>query len=100
MNKPLYPGIDQDVQGGLTHLGRIVMDAWVFGILPETQRCAGWDYGRMQDLYEKVNAKWDEFGPIPSQLPEPYRSRHERIYAEAVERARTSGWDPELSDDD
>lgn len=100
MKKPLYPGIDNDVQGGLTHLGRIVMDAWVFEIIPETQRCEGWDYGRMQDLYDKVNAKWDEFGLIPARLPEPYRSRHERIYAEALERARKSGWDPELADDD
>ncbi len=100
MNKPVYPGIDEDSQGGLTHLGRIVMDAWVFGILPETQRCAGWDYGRMQDLYEKVNQRWDEFGPIPAHLPEPYRANHQRIYAEAVERARQQGWDPELADDD
>ncbi len=100
MSKPVYPGIDEDVQGGLTHLGRIVMDAWVFELLPETQRCAGWDYGRMQNLYDLVNGKWDEYGAMPRLLPEPYASRHVRIYAEAIERARKNGWDPELGDDD
>ena len=37
-----YVGIDQDKDGGLTNLGRIVRDAWVFGILPETETCSGW----------------------------------------------------------
>ena len=100
MNKPVYSGIDNDEQGGLTHLGRIVMDSWVFGILPESQKCQGWDYGRMQDLYDQVNKRWDEFGPIPAHLPEPFRSNHERIYAQAVERAKNQGWDPDLSDEE
>ena len=38
MNKPsTYIGIDKDLQGGMTTIGKIIRDAWVFGILPETQ---------------------------------------------------------------
>ena len=35
-----YVGIDQDTNGGMTHLGRIVMDGWVFGCIPENETCA------------------------------------------------------------
>ena len=45
-----YGGIEQDKKNGLTPLGRIVLDAWVFGILPETETCAGWDHAKMQIL--------------------------------------------------
>ena len=51
MTKQHYAGIDQDENGGLTHLGRMVRDAWVFGILPESETCAGWDGSQMQNLY-------------------------------------------------
>ena len=42
-----YVGVNEDTNAGLTHLGRMVRDAWVFGILPETETCAGWDSARM-----------------------------------------------------
>ena len=58
MTEQLYVGIDQDENGGLTHIGRIVLDAWVFGILPESEKCAGWDAAQIQNLYEKVYSAW------------------------------------------
>lgn len=95
-----YIGIDQDKQGGMTHLGQIVKDAWVFGVLPETETCAGWTAAQMQVLYEKVYAAWEPFGHLPSRLPDELRERHARIHAEAMQQARQKGWDPELGEDD
>lgn len=95
-----YPGIHDDVYGGMTDLGRIVRDAWVFGILPETETCAGWDRPRFDALYERVHAAWEPYGHLVSRLPPELRARHERIYAEAVERARALGWSPELDEDE
>jgi hypothetical protein len=33
-------------------------------------------------------------------LPADLRARHERIYNEAVKRARELGWSPDLDDED
>lgn len=95
-----YIGIDQDKQGGMTHLGQIVKDAWVFGLLPETETCAGWSAARMQTLYEKVYAAWEPYGHLPSRLPDELRERHTRIHGAAMQQARQKGWDPELGEDD
>lgn len=96
----LYPGIDQDTYGGMTFIGKIIKDAWTFGLIPETETCEGWDYGRIEALQQQVHAKWEEYGLLPSRLPPELRERHERIHAAAVTRARALGWDPELEDDD
>ena len=37
-----YVGIDKDINGGMTTTGKIIRDAWIFGILPETETCEGW----------------------------------------------------------
>lgn len=95
-----YAGVDRDENGGLTHMGRMVRDAWVFGILPETETCAGWDAARMQNLYEKVYAAWEPYAHLPSRLPEELRTRHTRIYGAAISTARDKGWDPELGEDE
>ncbi len=95
-----YAGVDRDENGGLTHMGRTVRDAWVFGILPESETCAGWDAARMQNLYEKVYAAWEPYAHLPSRLPEDLRTRHERVYAVAMAEARKKGWDPELGEDE
>jgi len=100
MTQQLYAGIDNDEKGGLTHLGRIVRDAWVFGILPETETCAGWDFARMQNLYEQVYAAWEPYAHLPSRLPENQRERHTRLYAQAIATARDEGWNAELGEDD
>ncbi len=100
MTNQTYIGVDQDTNNGLTHLGRMVRDAWVLGILPETETCAGWDGSQMQNLYEKVYAAWEPYAHLPSRLPENLQQRHTRIYAEAITTAKKKGWDAELKDDD
>ena len=35
-------GIHKESRGGMTPTGNIVRDAWVFGIIPETEACEGW----------------------------------------------------------
>jgi len=97
---PIYPGIHADENGGLTPWGQVVMDAWIFGLLPETQGCAGWDQGRLQGLYERVHQAWAPYGHLPSALPDELRERHARIYAATVERARAAGWAPERTEED
>ena len=100
MTEKLYVGINKDTNAGLTHLGRIVRDAWVFGILPETETCADWNSAQMQNLYEKVYAAWEPYAHLPSRLPEELQQRHTKVYAEAIVAAKRSGWDAELKDDD
>lgn len=95
-----YVGINQDTNGGLTHMGRIVRDAWIFGILPDTETCAGWDSARMQNLYELVYAAWEPYAHLPSRLPDNLRERHTAMYAQAITTARDNGWDAELGEDD
>jgi len=95
-----YPGIDADHFGGMTDIGKIIRDAWVFGLLPETETCIGWNYGRLEQLYDRVHEAWSPYGHRVSELPEELRVRHERIYAEAVRRATALGWNVELGDDD
>lgn len=98
-NKMTYAGLGNDTHG-MTMLGRVVLDGWLFGLIPETEDCAGWDLQRMQLLMSQVEARWDEYGNLPSRLPPELRERHTALYAEAAERARQRGWDPELGDDD
>jgi membrane peptidoglycan carboxypeptidase len=100
MTEKLYVGVEKDTNAGLTHLGRMVRDAWVFGILPETETCAGWSGSEMQNLYEKVHAAWEPYAHLPSRLPDELQQRHTQIYAQAIVSAKNSGWNPELEDDD
>ncbi len=97
--KEEYVGFRND-KHGMTQLGRIVLDGWLFGLIPETEDCAGWDLGRMQILMEKVENEWDKYGSLPSRLPPELRQRHTEIYARATAIAREKGWNPELGDDD
>jgi hypothetical protein len=78
--------------------GNIIRDAWVFGIIPETETCEGWMLQGIHALYDKVTKAWEPYGHLVSNLPDDLRERHERIYSEAVKRARQEGWDPELDD--
>lgn len=96
---PVYPGLENDSHG-ITQLGRIVLDARVFGLIAEEENCAGWDLQRMQLLTNRVEGQWDEYGSLPSRLPDDLRARHAEIYARATERARARGWDPELREDE
>jgi len=91
-----YVGIDQDQYGGMSAMGAIIKDAWLFGILPETETCAGWDVNRIQILYDKTQMEWDKYGCLASNLPPELRDRHARIHAAAIERAKALGWEPEM----
>ncbi|ARU31049.1 hypothetical protein CAP31_04700 [Sulfuriferula sp. AH1] len=100
MTVQTYAGVDKDTNGGLTHLGRIVRDAWVFGIIPETETCEGWDSARMQNLYEQVYAAWEPYAHLPSRLPDELRDKHTQLYARAITTARNEGWNAELDEDE
>lgn len=100
MNTKVYVGINSDEQGGMTHIGMVIKDAWVFGLLPETETCEGWLPAQLQVLYEQVYAAWEPYGHLPSRLPDELRERHARIHSAAIERGRKQGWDPELGEDD
>jgi hypothetical protein len=96
----IYQGLKQETKGGMTPTGNIVRDAWVFGLIPEEEDCAGWTIQGIEALYDKVSAAWAPFGYLASRLPPELRERHARIYGAAVARARAEGWNPELDDDD
>ena len=100
MNEQFYVGINKDTHGGLTHLGRIVIDAWIFGILPEAETCAGWSQSQMQNLYEKVYAAWEPYAHLPSRLPADLQQRHIKLYSEIIDAAKSNGWNAELGEDD
>ena len=94
-----YVGIHQD-DVGLSPTANIIRDAWVFGILPETETCEGWNVGKIQGIYDKVAVAWGPYGSLVGNLPPELRERHARIYAAAIQRARELGWNPELGEDD
>jgi hypothetical protein len=97
-----YVGLDKDINGGMTMIGKIIRDAWVFGILPETETCEGWEISRIDAIYHQVTVEWDKYGCMVTNLPEDLRARHKRIYDEAIKQAKERGWDPEIiaSDED
>ena len=94
-----YAGLNHD-KHGLTQLGRIVLDGRLFGLIPDTEDCAGWSGGRMQDLMERVQNEWDQYANLPSRLPPDLRKRHGELYDRAIQTARAKGWDPELGEDE
>lgn len=94
-----YVGIHNDLHGGMTAIGGIIKDAWVFGLIPETETGEGWPLAQIQMLHDRVGAEWDKYGLLVSHLPPELRERHERIHAAAVERARELGWVPGLDVD-
>ena len=94
-----YPGIHNDLYGGMTPTGSIIKDAWLFGILPETETCEGWTASGIQDLYEKVYEAWEPYGHMVGLLPDELKQRHREIHDAAVKKARELGWYPDLSDE-
>ncbi len=95
-----YVGIDNDVQGGMTTIGKIIRDAWVFGLLDESETCEGWNLAGIDALLDKVNAEWDKYGCLVSRLPEDLFERHQRIHGAAVKNAREAGWSGEVETED
>jgi hypothetical protein len=95
-----YVGINNDVNGGMTSIGKIIRDAWVFGLLDESETCEGWNLQGIDALLQKVNAEWDKYGCLVSRLPQELFERHQRIHDQAVERARAAGWSGEMETGD
>ncbi len=94
-NTDRYMGIHKDPTGAMNPTGNVIRDAWVFGIIPESETCEGWTRQGIESLYDKVHAAWEPYGHLVSRLPEELRARHRRIYAAAVASAREKGWDPD-----
>jgi len=94
-----YVGVTHDNAGGMTSAGNIIRDAWVFGLLPEEETCAGWSHGELDALNDKIAKAWEPYGHLASNLPDELRGRHARIYAAATRYAREHGWNPGLDDE-
>jgi hypothetical protein len=90
--KDRYVGIDKDIRGGMTDIGKIIRDAWVFGLIPETETCEGWRPEAIEGLWEQVNAQWRRYDFRVATLPDDLRARFAAIHGAAVEQARASGW--------
>jgi hypothetical protein len=100
MAEKLYEGIHKDPTGAMNPTGNIIRDAWVFGLIPETESCEGWRVEGIQALYDKVTTEWEKYGHLVSNLPPELAQRHRRIYQDAVNNAKAKGWKPELHDND
>lgn len=95
-----YAGLYKDENGGMTNLGQIVKDGWVFSLIPDSEDCTNWTSVKMQLLNDKIYKEWVKYGHIPSRLPDDLRQRHAKIYQDAITHAKENGWDPELGDND
>lgn len=90
-----YVGIDNDINGGMTTIGKVIRDAWVFGLIPEDETCENWNISGIDALLHKTNDEWDKYGCMVSRLPPELAERHQRIHGAAFEAARASGWSGE-----
>ncbi|HID82324.1 MAG TPA: hypothetical protein EYH06_02675 [Chromatiales bacterium] len=95
-----YVGINNDIHGGMTTIGKIIRDAWVFGLLDESETCEGWNLGGIDALLQKVNAEWDKYGCLVSNLPKELAENHQRIHGEAFKKAKEAGWSGEIETGD
>ena len=95
-----YVGINNEMHGGMTTIGKLIRDAWVFGLLPETETCEGWNYSQVDALLDRVNIEWDKYGCLVSHLPADLRERHQRIHDVAMADARAAGWSGEHETED
>jgi hypothetical protein len=96
-NNRTYIGLHKD---GMSPTANIILDAQMFGLLPETETCEGWNVGRMDLLYDQVVKAWGAYGHIVSSLPPELRERHTRLYEAAISAARQRGWDPGIDSDE
>lgn len=96
-----YVGINKDINGGMTDTAKIIRDAHAFGILPESETCAGWRAHQIEELWTRANAEWEKYGFRVGALPDDIRANYLRIQSEAMTRARGAGWcgAQELDDD-
>lgn len=91
-----YVGLHED---GISPTANIILDAQVFGLLPERETCEGWKTAQLEALYDKVSAAWMPYGHQVNRLPPELRERHARLYEAAIAIARARGWDPGVSEE-
>lgn len=72
--------------------GNVIRDAWVIGLIPETETCEGWLVQGIDDLYDKVTREWEKYRHLVSNLPPELAEKHRRIYDAAITNAREKGW--------
>jgi hypothetical protein len=95
-----YVGLDKEVNGGMTTIGKIIRDAWVFGLIEESETCEGWNFAGVDALLDKVNIEWDKYGCLVSHLPPELFEKHQKIHNKAIIAARAAGWSGEVETDD
>ena len=95
-----YVGIDKEAQGGMTAIGKMIRDAWVFELIAETETCENWTMQGIEALLHKVNDEWVKYGCLVSNLPPELSERHKRIHDAAIAKAREAGWSGEFETDD
>ncbi len=95
-----YVGIDNDVNGGMTTIGKLIRDAKVFGLIDDDETCEGWNFAGIDTLLDKVNKEWDKYGCLVSHLPDELRQRHEEIHNAAITAAKAAGWCGEQETED
>jgi hypothetical protein len=75
-----------EINGGMTSIGKVIRDGWVFGLLDESETCEGWNLAGIDALLQRVNTEWDKYGCMVSYLPPELRERHQRIHDEIPSR--------------
>ena len=81
MAEKRYHGIDKDPNGAMNPTGNIIRDAWVFGLIPETETCEGWLVQGIDALYDKVTTEWEKYGHLVSNLPPELAEKHKSYLA-------------------
>ncbi|PCH64442.1 MAG: hypothetical protein COC09_02310 [Gammaproteobacteria bacterium] len=95
-----YVGLNNEINGGMTPIGKIIRDAWLFELIDETETCEGWNLAGIDALLDKVNAEWDKYSCLVSRLPKELFERHQKIYTVAIEKAKAAGWSGEVETED
>ncbi|NQY51885.1 MAG: hypothetical protein HRT91_04285 [Piscirickettsiaceae bacterium] len=90
-----YVGINNEIMGGMTPIGKVIRDSWVFGLISEDETCEGWDAASIDALLQKLNIEWDKYGCLVRYLPEELSERHQRIHSAAINMAIDQGWSGE-----
>lgn len=90
-----YEGIDNDRGGGMSPTAKIIRDAWAFGLIPETETCAGWLPHQIEALWVKANDEWERYGFRVGAMPPDLQARYLAIQKAATERAKADGWSGE-----
>lgn len=91
-----YPGIHNDLFGGMTDVGAIIRDAWALGVLEESETCEGWSMSQILNLNEAVHKAWEPYQHMTFLLPPEIKENYMRIQQAALQRARELGWAPPM----